>query len=545
VNPSAWRLPTRLAAAVLSGGLLLLAFPPFEISWVALGGLVPLLMALHGAKGKTGFLVGLVHGAVFVGVLVLWISYFGYLAWGALIFEQALFFAVFGWFAAWASTRGAGRLLAVPLMYVALEILRTRWPLGGFSWGDLGYSQADAGPMLPLARVGGVHLITLALVAINALVAILLTNGRVWKRALAVVVAGGIAAGPIALPLGLAGRTGEQLDVALIQGNVPEGRFTGFADRVSRQGPEDLSIIANHVVASETLIGHPPDLVVWPENAVDRDPFTHPEVGTTISDTVREVGAPFIVGAIIDVPTGGFQNSNLLYGPDGGFVRRYDKLHLVPFGEYVPWPSLRRYVKALEQIPEDGIPGVRPIVFDVNGVKVGAVICFESTYPQLVEQFVNEGAEVLIVSTNNASFRRSPAARQHVQMSRLRAVEEGRVVLHTAISGITAVIDARGRVLQRTHLFQPAIVRRTVPLAAGRTPYERFGEAIELGMGGLGAAAGILAFAGVLGRRRERRYEQAERDLWGETTGEPAQTAENTEEATPAPTTVPEGKPEP
>ena len=476
MNPSAWRLPTRLAAAVLSGGLLLLAFPPFEISWVALGGLVPLLMALHGAKGKTGFLVGLVHGAVFVGVLVLWISYFGYLAWGALIFEQALFFAVFGWFAAWASTRGAGRLLAVPLMYVALEILRTRWPLGGFSWGDLGYSQADAGPMLPLARVGGVHLITLALVAINALVAILLTNGRVWKRALAVVVAGGIAAGPIALPLGLAGRTGEQLDVALIQGNVPEGRFTGFADRVSRQGPEDLSIIANHVVASETLIGHPPDLVVWPENAVDRDPFTHPEVGTTISDTVREVGAPFIVGAIIDVPTGGFQNSNLLYGPDGGFVRRYDKLHLVPFGEYVPFSRLLFFVGPLVEAVSDFVPGTDAVILPVAGHKVSTAICYEVIYSALMRSFVTHGSELLTTITNDAWYGWSSAAYQHWEQASLRAIEEGRYLARAANTGISGFVDPYGRVLQRSNMFQSAVMAEELRFITERTIYSRVGD---------------------------------------------------------------------
>jgi apolipoprotein N-acyltransferase len=304
--------------------------------------------------------------------------------------------------------------------------------------------------------------------------------------------------------------------VALVQGNVPPGRFTGFADRIGRQGPEDLTIISNHVRASESLIADPPDLVVWPENAVDRDPLTHPDVGQTVEEITQRVRAPFIVGAILDGPGDGFRNANLLYDSTGRLTSpRYEKIHLVPFGEYVPWPWLRRYVEALEQIPNDGVPGKTPVVFDVGGAKVGTVICFESTYPSLARDLVREGAQVLVVSTNNASFRRTPASRQHVAMSQLRAVEEGRTVLHAAISGITAVIDPRGQILARTSLFTERVVRRVVPLADGRTVYGRFGDAIELGFLALGGAVAIVAAARLIGRRRERRYAAVEEELWG------------------------------
>jgi apolipoprotein N-acyltransferase len=516
LNPDGWRLRTRLPAAALSGGLLLLAFPPVDAGWVALGALVPLALALRGASGRAGLATGAVFSVVFFGGLIWWISLFGFLAWGALVVRETMFLAAFGWFGAWAARSGVGRVAGLPLIYTALEVLRTRWPLGGFAWGGLGYTQHDAGSMLPLARIGGVHLITLGIVAINALAAAAIVRGGFGRRVLALLAAAGIAAGPLALPLGLAGPTGERLDVAIVQGNVREGTFTGFADRVGREGPEDFDILDNHVQATLPLAADQPDLVIWPENALDRDPLANPEVGAIIEQTVQTVGAPFIVGAILDVPGRGFRNSNLLYGRDGRVVATYDKMHLVPFGEYVPWPRLRRYIKALEQIPEDGVPGTSPVVFDIGDAKVGAVICFESTYPQLVRSFVDLDAELLVVSTNNASFRRSPAARQHVQMSKLRAVENGRVVLHAAISGITAVIDARGQVLRQTRLFEPALVRTEVPLARGRTPYGEYGGAIELGIGGLGAAAALVGAARIVARRRARRYDEAEMELWGE-----------------------------
>jgi apolipoprotein N-acyltransferase len=515
VTPEQWRLPARLVAAAASGGLALLAFPPASVGAAALVALAPLALALRGASGRTGFLLGGVFGVTFLGGLVWWVSLFGYLAWTALVLAQALFFAVFGWLAAWASRAPAGRLAGVPLLYTAVEIARTRGPLGGFGWGTLGAAQVDGGPLLPLARIGGVHLVTLACVAVAALAAEALARGRAWPRLAAALTAAGLVAGAAQLPLGLAGPVAGRLDVALVQGNVPEGTFAGFAERIGRRGPEDLDIVENHVRATLPLAADPPDLVVWPENALDRDPFLESAVGARVSATVQAVGVPFIVGAILDAPGGRFRNANLLYAPDGTVVARYDKLHLVPFGEYVPWPRLRRYIRALEQVPSDGVPGEAPVVFDVGGARVAAVICFESAYPALVRQFVERGAELLVVSTNNASFRRSPAAEQHLELSRVRAVEEGRVVLHAAISGISAVINARGRVLQRTRLFEPAVLRATVPLAAGRTVYARAGDAIEATLAGAGALAALAAAGRVAAARRARRLAEAERELWG------------------------------
>jgi apolipoprotein N-acyltransferase len=503
--------------AVVSGGLAFLSLPPLDVGWASYGALIPLMLALRGARGRAGFLVGLVFGLAYLAPLIWWISLFGFLAFGVLVAAQALFFAAFGWFAAWASRGAVGRLVATPLLFTALEVARARWPLGGFAWGALGYAQHDALPLLPLARVGGVHAITLALVFVNAGVAEAIAAGRVWRRALALAVAGGVAVGPMWLPLGLAGPRAGELDVALVQGNVPERRFTDFASRTGRSGPEDFTIIQNHISATEPLAANPPNLVVWPENSIDRDPLADPDVGLRIEDVVRRVGAPLIAGAILDVEgqPDRFINANLLFSTAGPIEARYDKIHLVPFGEYVPWPRLRRYIDALEQIPQDGLPGRAPVVFDIGSAEIGSVICFESTYSGFVREFVRKGAQVLVVTTNNASFRRSPAARQHVAMSQLRAVEEGRYVMHAAISGITAVIDASGRIREETRLFTRDVVRRTVPLADGLTPYGRFGEATELGFMGFGLVALVATMARMVARRRERRYSEVDAELWG------------------------------
>lgn len=491
----------RVFLALVSGGLLTLAFPPADVRWVAFVAVVPLLLALRGATGPAGAVTGLAFGLSYFGILLLWIAEAGWIAWGALLVLQVVFAVAFGWLGAWLARGGvAGRVVGAPLLFAALEIARAHVPLGGFAWGSLGASQHGGGPLLPLARAGGMWSITLALVVINALLAESITSSKRSRRSVAFVVAAAIAVAPAFLPLGAAIAAG-RLDVAVVQGNVPEDHFSGIAR--GRVGPEDQVILRNHVALTETLVAAPPDLVVWPENALDRDPFTNPDVGQEVARILSRVGRPALVGAILDAPDGRFSNSNVLFSGDGTTVLdRYDKIHLVPFGEYVPWAWTRRLVRDLDRVPTDGVPGTAAHVLRTGSVRIGAVVCFESSYPDLVRRFVRNGAEVIVVTTNNATFGRSALARQHLAQSQMRAVETGRSVVHAAISGISAIIGPDGGVLAHADLFRPAIVRRNVTLASGLTPYARHGNSIDLGLAGGGALAAFAALILGLVRRR-------------------------------------------
>lgn len=503
-RPGRWRLRVRVPAALAAGLLATLAFPPLDRGAFAFVALVPLLVALRGASARDGAVAGAAFGLAFMGVLAGWLSLVGWIAWAALVFAQTLFYAAFGALAALAGRRGAWlRVLAWPLLYAGVELARARYPLGGFAWGLLGTSQHAGGPLLPLARLGGVIAITVALVAVNALLAEAVADRRRRRALPALAVAAAIGVAPAALPLGAVAGAGS-LDVAVVQGNVPRGVFTDL--RRGRGGPEDEVIIDNHLRLTRTLAAQPPDLVVWPENALDRDPFNDPVAHDAVAEALRLTGAPLLVGAIVDGPDPKhFYNSNLYFEPDGALAGRYDKLHLVPFGEYVPWSWARRVVPALEQVPTDGIPGRVPVVFDhAAGVRIGAVICFESSYPWLVRRFVRAGAEILVVSTNNATFGRSPLARQHLALSRLRAVETGRPVVHAAISGISAVIRPDGRIVREAGLFLPAVVRERVQAATGRTPYVAYGDWIDAGYG-IGAAIAAVAACALAVRRRAPR----------------------------------------
>lgn len=499
---SRWPLRVRVGLSLGAGILASLAFPPASLRPVAFFTLVPFLLALRGATARDGAVAGAAFGMAFIGVLIGWISLVGWIAWGALVLLQLLFFAGFGALAALLGRGGViARVLGWPMLWTGIELARSRVPFGGFAWGVMGSSQESASPLTPLARAGGVLAISVALALINVLLAEAISARRKRGASVAVVLAAAAAVGPAWMPIGAVQTTGS-IDVAMVQGNVPEGYFAGL--RRGRVGPEDEIIIRNHLRLTDTLAADPPDLVIWPENALDRDPTTDPVAGQAVADAIAATGAPLLVGAIMDGPDADhFANANLLYDRDGTLIGRYDKIGLVPFGEYVPWGWTRRVVPALAQIGSDGIPGTKPVVLEhPDGVRIGAVICFESSRSELVRQFAAAGAEMIVVTTNNATFGRSPLARQHLAQSRMRAVETGRPVLHAAISGISAIIAPDGSVVRQAGLFIPGILRQTIVTTGGQTPFVAYGPQIE---GGYAIAAGLAALLALLFVRRGAR----------------------------------------
>jgi len=495
-----------------SGVVATFAFPPAQLRFVAFAALVPFLLSLRQATVRDGAVAGAAFGLAFMGVLIGWISIVGWIAWAALVFAQMLFYAGFGALAALLGRAGpVARVLGWPLVFTGFELARSRFPLGGFEWGVLGSSQEAVSTLTPLARAGGVFAISIALVAINALLSEAIAARRKRNAVLAVALAAAGAIAPAMMPLGAVANSGT-IDVAMVQGNVPRGYFAGL--RRGRVGPEDEIIIANHLRLTDTLAANPPELVIWPENALDRDPFTDQEARRAIVDATAATGAPLLVGAIIDGPRPGtFFNANLLFDEGGRLLGRYDKMKLVPFGEYVPWQWTRSVVPALSAIGSDGIPGDEPVVLNANGTQIGAVICFESSRAELVRRFVERGAEMIVVSTNNATFERTPLARQHLALSRMRAVETGRPVLHAAISGISAIIQPDGSIVQQAGLFRPAILRQRIQTTSGLTPYVAYGATIELAYG-IGAAVAAIVALLFIRRRPSTVAEDDEPDFW-------------------------------
>jgi apolipoprotein N-acyltransferase len=505
----------QLLAAAASGALLAAAFPALDLGPLALVALVPLLLAVETVRPARAAALGYLAGLTFFGLHLLWIAQFlswtgavAWLAWGALSAVQAVAFAAF--FALVPATRplGAWRLLVLPASWAVLELVRAHHPLGGFPWGLLAVTQHDAGPLLPLARVVGGFGLAAAIVAVNLAVAWWLRAlrpgarpGPRW-RALAPLVGlpllvVGLGGARLAVPAAPA-PSGPSLDVVVVQAGLRGGH--GLA-----RGQTTEQVFDNHVrrtLALAGAAGGPPDLVVWGEGAADADPLANPDRLAAVVRAAAAVEAPILLGATTRLDATHRATEGLLFTPDGRLADRYQKRRLVPFGEFVPFGSvLGRLIPATRQgVPYDKLPGDRLEPLLIDGARVGTLICWESAYPGDARQLTRDGAEVLLIMTNNASFGTGAGPRQHLAAGQLRAVEEGRTIVQAAVTGISAVIEPTGATRQATGLYQETALSVRVPARAGMTAYARYGRGVEAGLVGV-AVGGVV---GALLRRRRR-----------------------------------------
>ena len=483
-------LPTALIAAAASAVLLWLALPPADLGPLGFVALIPLLWGLRGARARRGALLGLVFGVLFYGLLLSWLIPVSILGWAALVLGVGAFLTLFGAVVpmVWRDRAPIVTALSVGAAWALVEWLRGIWPFGGWSWVSLGATQHDNPITLPAATVIGAVGLGFVVAAINALVLVVFLRAGEWRRAvLPAATAAALALLPAVIPT--SSPAGPAVDVAVIQGNVP--LEIGTASRII----EDNLVAENHARLHRALAADPPDLVVWPENALDRDPTTDQVIGPVVEEAIVGVGAPTLVGAITRAEDGRLLNQNLLYDGKGEVVDRYAKNHLLPFGEFVPGRRFLDWIPDVRRVRADLSSGTEPGRFRLGELGFASIICFENAFPDLVRDFVTEDEGFLVVSTNNATFGISAAPDQHVVLSELRAVESGRWVVHAALSGISAVISPDGTVVQRTPLFEPAVLRSTVPSAEGTTPYDAVG-------GWLPVAFLVILGAGFLTPRR-------------------------------------------
>jgi apolipoprotein N-acyltransferase len=469
-------LAPRLLAALGSGLLATLAFPPYDAWPLAVPAVAVLVLVCRNQRPRRAALLGLAHGVALFLPLLAWMQIIGADAWVALALLEAACYAAMGALLALVTRLPAWPLWAASL-WVAQELARATAPFGGFPWGRLAFGQTDS-PFLPYAALGGAALVTFATALTGALLAaaaVALRQRALPAGALVAALAVPVAALLVPLPT-----DGPATTAAVVQGNVPRPglHFLGEREQVLR----------NHVTATERLAAAVragrvarPDLVIWPENASDIDPFANADAYALIDGAVRAVGVPVLVGAVLDGPgPDHVSNAGIVWSPQSGPGARYVKRHPVPFGEYIPFRAqLTRVIKRLDQIPRDFHAGSRPGLLQVGP------------------------ARVLVVQTNNATYNRTGQPAQQLAMSRLRAVEHGRTVLVAATSGISAIVTPEGRVQARTGELTARTLVRAVPLRTGRTVADRLGGTLEW----LLAAAGLTAAlaGGLAGRRRNGR----------------------------------------
>ncbi len=456
----------------MSGALLSLSLPPADVGWIAFLAPIPLVWLVRGSRPLRGLLLGLAFGIAYFGALFYWLLLFGELAWGGLTLVSAAFVGVFGFLAPaiWREERPVPSAFGLAALWTVLEWLRAMFPVGGFTWGSLGSSQTDDRFLLPLASVTGVWGLTFVVMASSVLLLLALEGSRrrPMKAFGCFALAAAIAFAPALIRL--PAPRGRTIDIAALQVDVRGAR--GLAPLA-----EDRAVAIMNIDLHARLASDPPDLAIWGESALD------PGANSTtfrplVISAIAKVGVPTLAGAVLETPQGATYNESLLFDGGGAVVDEYRKVHLVPFGEYVPFRDELSWISALQQIPYDETPGERLHTLQVDGLAFGNVICFENSFPSIARRLVDQGATFIVVTTNNASYERTAASRQHLIMSRLRAVEEGRWVVHAAVSGISAFIDPTGRVVSETSLFDTTILRHTIQASSARTLYARLGDLV-------------------------------------------------------------------
>jgi len=506
-RPPLW-LSVVLAA---SGGVVnALAFPGLGWWPLVLIGTPLILGSVLGRRLGGALLVGLVGGVAFWGTQIFWLTvYLGPVPWLALTGLEAVFFAAGCALIAmaWRFTDRAfpgtfGRLGLTPIVIAGLwtlrELVTSNWPYGGFSWGRLAFSQSES-PFGDLVAWVGISGLSFLLAWVGALFVQVVRGPTVRRRvALSAVPVGLIAVLLLVPPVPIV--ESGTMRVAAVQGNSDAGLFAEYAPG---------EILDNHAAATEPLYGQDVDVVVWPENAADLDPLTVGQSAATLDLVTRRMNAPLVTGTITSTGDDVF-NSLLLWKPGIGAVDQYDKIHPVPFAEYIPdrdfWYPLAPDLLSL--IPRDYTVGTRDNVLDIDDVKAGVAICFDIVDDNLIRQMIAGGAQIILAPSNNADFGDSDESVQQLAIARLRAVEYGRSVVNISTVGTSAIIAPDGSTIARLPTFEPGSVVQDVPLSTTTTPATLVGAGVELTLSGLGLGGLLLAIGltrGGNGRTGSRR----------------------------------------
>ncbi|MDI5962637.1 apolipoprotein N-acyltransferase [Streptantibioticus silvisoli] len=485
----------RAATAACFGAVPCLAFPAPSLWWLAYVALVPLILLVRSAPTpRRAMLDGWLGGAGFMLAVHHWLLPSLNVFIVVLALLLGLLWAPWGWLVRrlLGGAPGGAALLAalvlVPSAWMMVELVRSWQYLGG-PWGLLGASQWQVPAALRMASVGGVWLLSFLVVLVNTAVAELLVLPQARVLAAGALVGVSVGAGAVWTLVPAPAAAGD-VRIAVVQPGVIEATTARF-DRSA--------------ALTEQLAGRHPDLVVWGESSVAFDLSVHPELTARLAALSRRVGADLLVN--VDAPRAdgkGIYKTSVLIGPQGPTGDRYDKMRLVPFGEYIPFRSVLGWATRVGRAaPVDRQRGTHQVVMDVGAVRIGPLICFETAFPDMSRHLADRGAQVLVAQSSTSSFQHSWAPEQHASLAALRAAESGRPMVHATLSGISAVYAADGRqVGPRLSTSSSTAHLYTVPLASGETVYDRWGDWVIALSVGLLALAALYEVARVAAGRR-------------------------------------------
>lgn len=439
--------------------------------------------------------MGLIAGASFWLTLINWLTlYLGPVPWLALGILQAIFFAIGAMIISIALNRGPtrwptrwGRIGLVSIVVASLWTLRESitsvWPYGGFSWGRLAQSQSESPIAHDVTWVG-----TAGLSFIVALTAALLFQALRERHRPLLVVPILFFVTMLVIPtftVDIQGTT----NVLAVQGNSRAGLFDHGAPG---------AILQDHVSGTLPYVGRDVDMVVWPENASDIDPLESQLAALTLSTLSKKISAPIVTGTITSTPQDEYFNSSVVWTDRA--IAQYDKIHPVPFAEYMPNRELWRTFQPelVDLVTRDYSFGTRSNVVDINGVLAGIAICFDITDDQQAYQMIDSGAQLILAQTNNADFGKTSENLQQLSIARLRAIETGRSVVNISTVGTSAILSPTGSTIDSIPAYQPGAMLSAVPLSSTVTPAMAFGRTIEWTIG----AIGLVGLLIILVRRK-------------------------------------------
>lgn len=524
-EPPVLPLGLALIAAAASGLVLDRAFPDSGIWPLVFAGAALVLIALHGRKGDSAFLVGLVFGIAFYFPHIEWAAVFlGPIPWSALSGLMALWCGLGGILITWAYRyiprlwpSPAARLVLVPAvvagLWIAREAASAVWPYGGFSWGRVAFSQSD-GPFAQLFAWLGVSGVGFVLIFLTAMTIEVVRLGVTVHR---VLVVAAVLLGLLAVPAwtSLPGTTSaDTLRVGAVQGDTKAGYF---------DPPDNLGDnLKGQYAATLPLFDVDVDVVVWPEGSSDLNPLAYPQAAAVFDDVAERTDAPLVAGIITardqgTVDANGdevyrYYNTSTLWHAGQGQVDYYDKKHPVPFGEYVPdrWFWRQFAPDLIDLIGREYTPGTTDAVLDVGSAKTdgrsvlaGIAICFDIVDDQLMTEMVEQGAQLVFGQTNNADFGFTDESVQQLAIARIRAIETARSVVNISTVGTSAIVYPDGSVHDQLPWYEPGVMVDDVPLGTTMTPAVVGGRQIEW-LVSFGALL-VLLIAGPVHSRRSRR----------------------------------------
>jgi len=519
--------PAHPALAILSGVLLILSFPKFDLNLLAWIALVPLLVALEGKSLKAAYGLSYLAGLTFFAGITYWIwSVTAYNLLDEILLGIYLpqYVTLWGLGLNWIRqrTRLSPALIAPPL-WVTMEYIRSHLSFLSLPWMLVGHSQYLHPPLVQISSLTGVYGLSFLIVLVNVAIAetILYVRSRLSEPAtslefrrspLTSLLAAGLLLTITAL-YGLfvlsEGIGGERVRVALVQGNVPQARLW--------DGSYRQTIFDRYARLTQNAARREPTLIVWPETAVPGDVQHHPVLRRTIAQVAIETNRHLLLGSSEYAKftsrkmEGSQYNSMFLFTPEGKIEGQYRKIALIPFGEYEPLRGTVRWPTAIASTMGTSLPGDQHTLFSIGAVTFGSVICWETIFPDLFREFVKGGARFMVNATNEAWFPSAGLSYQLLAMTTFRAAENRVAIARAANTGISAFIDPFGRITERLRgpdqqeLFVEGVLVGDIPLSQGKTFYTQHGDVFAFL---LMAISVLMLFSSVVTVRTERPAEE-------------------------------------